>query len=209
METTLSGGSVEITSTSPSKPLWFDKSKGQLTKNFNISEFNVSRSRPDLLPEKIPDAYHDNLLALAQSLQYMRTMIYNNKTITVLSGWRSRKLNSAVGGSISSQHLVGEAADIQVAKSPAFDAFSFLVNFTWSRSGTFLSEQLGQVIYYHDQNFMHVALKGSRFKKFTPCIHAPKYGYKYHVLSSMSGYTTIMSELNYSRKYKVPRNYQK
>ena len=34
--------------------------------------------------------------------------------ITVTSGYRSPKLNKAVGGSASSQHLLGQAADIDV-----------------------------------------------------------------------------------------------
>ena len=38
-----------------------------------------------------------------------------NKPITVTSGYRTGTHNTAVGGSRSSQHLLGKAADIQVA----------------------------------------------------------------------------------------------
>ena len=38
-----------------------------------------------------------------------------NKPITITSGYRTGTHNTAVGGSKSSQHLLGKAADIQVA----------------------------------------------------------------------------------------------
>lgn len=43
------------------------------------------------------------------------------KPIKVNSGFRSHKLNRAIGGSTSSQHLKGEAADIVVARMSTVD----------------------------------------------------------------------------------------
>lgn len=52
-----------------------------------------------------------NLTELSILLQKIRD-IYN-KPIIITSGYRSTKLNKAVGGSKTSQHRLGQAADIR------------------------------------------------------------------------------------------------
>jgi hypothetical protein len=63
------------------------------------------------IPNK-PDVQHvSNLKALCERvLEPIRTLI--GKPIFVTSGYRSEALNAAVGGSKSSQHMEGLAADI-------------------------------------------------------------------------------------------------
>ena len=51
--------------------------------------------------------------ALVELLEQLRT--HFGKAVTITSGYRTAAHNAAVGGSKSSQHLLGRAADIQVA----------------------------------------------------------------------------------------------
>jgi hypothetical protein len=52
-----------------------------------------------------------NLKRLAEHLELVRSCL-GNKPIVVSSGYRSTKLNAAIGGSKTSAHLMGNAADI-------------------------------------------------------------------------------------------------
>jgi hypothetical protein len=77
----------------------------QLTTNFRYGEFFCQGVQP-------PDSLYPNILALAQELQKLRTLL--GKSITIISGWRTVAHNASVGGAPSSQHLLGKAADIIV-----------------------------------------------------------------------------------------------
>lgn len=81
-------------------------------KYFKISEFAVSRSFPKLV--EVPEAgttIYNNIVNLIENLlDPVREKL--GKPIIVTSGWRPPKLNSAVGGSPTSNHLYGCAADI-------------------------------------------------------------------------------------------------
>jgi zinc D-Ala-D-Ala carboxypeptidase len=82
----------------------------QLSKNFSLAELTVT-SKPF---DNTPNAQQiENLRALAENiLQPLRDEI--GKPIRVTSGFRSPKVNAAVKGSKTSQHLQGQAADIKV-----------------------------------------------------------------------------------------------
>tara|TARA_R110000737_G_scaffold64135_4_gene91842 strand:+ start:4450 stop:4821 length:372 start_codon:yes stop_codon:yes gene_type:complete len=77
-----------------------------MTKNFNISEFNSKDG------SKMPSDVFLNMIKLANQLQILRD--YTGRAITVNSGYRSPKHNAKIGGSLSSQHLLGKAADITI-----------------------------------------------------------------------------------------------
>lgn len=89
----------------------------QLSKDFNLIEFTSSetatRRRIDNTPTK---EVIENLTQLCMHLLQPLRDRYG-KSINITSGYRSPKLNKAIGGSTTSQHSVGQAADIQVAKS--------------------------------------------------------------------------------------------
>ncbi|AOY74687.1 YcbK family protein [Clostridium formicaceticum] len=74
----------------------------QIAKNFNLKEFQCK------------DGNHqvriDSQLLL--KLQQLREQL--NAPIFITSGYRNQEYNTKVGGSPSSQHLLGRAADIQI-----------------------------------------------------------------------------------------------
>lgn len=82
----------------------------RLTENFELHEFVVSeeatRRGIDNTP---PPEVIEKLRYTAACLQGIRTVL--GKPIVILSGYRSPKLNRAVGGARTSQHQYGEAVD--------------------------------------------------------------------------------------------------
>ena len=75
----------------------------QLSPGFRVREFRCR------------DGSDTNMIdqTLAVLLQAIRE--HFNKPITITSGYRTAAHNKSVGGAKSSQHLLGKAADIQVA----------------------------------------------------------------------------------------------
>lgn len=89
-----------------------------LTKNFNLEELVYSYTAAVGKIENSPDeAAVASLRQLCERLlQPLRDHI--GKPITILSGYRSKELNSKVGGVINSQHRAGEAADCTTDDGP-------------------------------------------------------------------------------------------
>jgi zinc D-Ala-D-Ala carboxypeptidase len=88
----------------------------QLTPHFTLEELSVSaygaRNGLSNIP---PPTVHQSLKLLCLNvLEPLRTRL--GKSIVVLSGYRSPAINRGVGGAATSQHMVGEAADIYVPK---------------------------------------------------------------------------------------------
>ncbi len=87
-----------------------------LTKNFLLGEMLVSQeaTRRGYTEQFDPDpSVVKNLKALCTNvLQPLRESI--RLSINVSSGYRCSKVNKAIGGATSSQHMLGEAADINV-----------------------------------------------------------------------------------------------
>lgn len=85
----------------------------QLTKNFTLKELVYSttalKQGIDNAPTK---SAMDNLTALAvEVLQPLRNTL--GQPVIINSGYRSPELNKAVGGVPTSQHTLGQAADIR------------------------------------------------------------------------------------------------
>ncbi len=86
-----------------------------LSQNFKLEEFLVSqtaeRNGIDMTP---PDEIIDNLQTLvANCLQPLREEV--GSTIYISSGFRPEALNRLIGGSSTSSHVFGQAADFRVA----------------------------------------------------------------------------------------------
>ena len=77
-----------------------------MTKNFSIGEFNCKCGCI------MPDEVLYNVVKLVNQLQTIRDVI--KTPIQINSAYRCRKHNKAIGGSVSSQHILGKAADIVV-----------------------------------------------------------------------------------------------
>ena len=84
----------------------------RFTKNFTLQEMVASQTAANRGIVNIPNKYQiENLQTLCDKvLQPARDFI---GSIFISSGFRCYKLNTAIGGSKSSQHCKGEAADIK------------------------------------------------------------------------------------------------
>ena len=116
---------------------------------FTLKEFLYSKTAGSLGIENVPDFEQvrnlDNLVkyVLNPCRQYIGRSIYIN------SGYRSITLNAVVGGSSTSQHLAGKAADITTLYNKAdVDLFNFIVD----------KIDFDQCIRY--KNFIHISYNG-------------------------------------------------
>ena len=75
----------------------------QLAPGFKVREFRCRDGSDAIMIDQ-------TLVVLLQAIRE-----HFNKPITITSGYRTAAHNAAVGGAKSSQHLLGKAADIQVA----------------------------------------------------------------------------------------------
>lgn len=75
--------------------------------------------------------------ALPVLLQAIRE--HFGRAVVITSGYRTAAHNAAVGGSKSSQHLLGRAADIQVADTPVEDVAAYAESLmpTWGGVGRY------------------------------------------------------------------------
>ena len=84
--------------------------------------------------------------------------------MVISSGYRSEKINTLVGGSKTSQHLLGSATDIQIfdKKLNNKDLFDIIVSMVKNNE-----IQVGQVIWEFGEtepNWVHVSLPTSRHR---------------------------------------------
>ena len=99
-----------------------------LTRSFTLRELTKSPNalRLGISNEPGPN-YINNLRLLATHvLQPIRD--HFNLPVTVLSGYRGAELNRAVGGTSTSQHLWGQAADIEIQGVHNAEVWRWVVN---------------------------------------------------------------------------------
>lgn len=80
----------------------------RLTEHFTLEELAATEHRD--IDNTPPPEIIEALTRTAQGLERIRTLV--GAPIVVSSGYRCPALNSAIGGARASQHLRGEAADI-------------------------------------------------------------------------------------------------
>jgi hypothetical protein len=89
----------------------------KLSEHFDLDEFTVSQYAARKGLDNTPDsASIANLRVTAQGLEMVRDALGGNP-IFISSGYRSSRVNKAIGGVATSQHCTGEAVDF---KCPAF-----------------------------------------------------------------------------------------
>jgi hypothetical protein len=86
----------------------------QLSKNLALSEVTRSETAKRRGISNMPTPEHiENFKKLAENV-FQPIRDHFGKPIRISSGYRSKALNTAVGGSLSSQHCTGEAIDIDM-----------------------------------------------------------------------------------------------
>ena len=124
-------------------------------KNFTIQELCRSGKGFELgiVNNPTPEAC-DNLIALTEKiLDPARDAL--GRAVHVNSGYRCPKLNSAVGGARTSQHLTGEAVDIELGgRTPAENEELY----NWIRDNC----EYDQLINEHNFGWVHVSYRKGR-----------------------------------------------
>jgi zinc D-Ala-D-Ala carboxypeptidase len=83
----------------------------RLSENFSLEELTASETAARKGIDNTPsEEVINNLKRLAAALQEVRALL-NHRAILISSGYRSPELNQAVGGSATSDHCKGLAAD--------------------------------------------------------------------------------------------------
>jgi uncharacterized protein YcbK (DUF882 family) len=83
----------------------------KLSENFSLEELTASETAARKGIDNTPsEDVINNLKRLAAALQEVRALL-NHRAILISSGYRSPELNQAVGGSATSDHCKGLAAD--------------------------------------------------------------------------------------------------
>jgi hypothetical protein len=86
----------------------------QLSKNLDLSEVIRSETAKRKGISNMPTPEHiENFKKLAENV-FQPIRDYFGVPIRISSGYRSKALNAAIGGSLSSQHCQGEAIDIDM-----------------------------------------------------------------------------------------------
>lgn len=84
----------------------FKRMDNQITKHFNLSEFQSKDGAT------MPEPVKKNIIELAKNLEVIRA--YFDSPIKINSAYRSPAHNAKIGGVKNSQHILGKAADIVI-----------------------------------------------------------------------------------------------
>jgi hypothetical protein len=97
----------------------------RLSKNFTLQEFTKSQTALRQGIDNTPQGEH--LEAAKKLFENVVQKVRDNFGPTVInSGYRGPKLNEAVGGSKTSQHCKGEAADIECPGTSNYDVAKWI-----------------------------------------------------------------------------------
>jgi hypothetical protein len=101
-----------------------------ISQNFTLEELlrSETASRKNVSEQWTPsDAVKDNLKKLCDNvLEPLRSFV--GKPLIITSGYRCKRVNKLVGGSPTSQHTEGKAADFHVSGMTVESLFKFIIN---------------------------------------------------------------------------------
>lgn len=99
----------------------------KLSLNFNLEEFTNSETaiRKGINNKPSEEIVLNLQLLCLNVLEPIEKLI--NKQIIISSGYRSKELNSEIGGAKNSQHVEGKAADIKVKDISTEDLFQIII----------------------------------------------------------------------------------
>lgn len=144
----------------------------RLSAHFNVAEFERSATAIRLgIDNTVPSQYIPRLEQLCKvCLEPLRA--FAQQPIVISSGFRSPILNLKVGGAYASQHTLGEAADIQLPKTPYTDWDDNLAHtdmdiahkwFSWLESHTDFDQLILETANGRDY-WIHISCKKNRSK---------------------------------------------
>lgn len=130
----------------------------QLSPHFSLEELTRSVTARNLTIDNTPNKSElANLRLLAETvLEPLRTAY--GKPIVVSSGFRCAALNKAVGGARSSQHLLGQAADIHALSGTAEDNKALFE--TAASLVRLHTINVGQLIDEYGYSWVHISIPG-------------------------------------------------
>jgi zinc D-Ala-D-Ala carboxypeptidase len=125
----------------------------QITPNFTLEEFTLSQTASRMGIPNVPVGQDlENVYTTAERLEEVRTIL-GDKPILISSGYRCPEVNTACGGSSTSAHMYGLAADFTC---PGFgDPYDIC-----KAIEPYLAElQVDQLIYEYG-DWVHLAIAG-------------------------------------------------
>ena len=126
----------------------------KITKNFTLDELVYSPTAKRLGIDNTPtEDVKEKLIILAQTLLQPIRDDWRSP-IVVTSAYRSPQLNKAVGGSKTSQHMMGEAADLKVGDKEKNKKLFNLINKLMQQGKI----KVGQLIDEYNYSWVHVSL---------------------------------------------------
>jgi len=135
---------------------------------FTLAEFcqSTAAKNAGLTLDPSPEAVEALRLLVANVLDPLRASL--GVPVRVTSGYRSPALNTLLGGSRTTQHVKGEAADVKCA---AFDALAI------ARRAIELGLEYDQIIWYAPERggHVHVSFSARRANR-RQVLHAPARG---------------------------------
>ena len=139
----------------------------KITANFTFDELIYSPTANRLGIDNTPDKEtKEKLIRLAKEiLQPIRSKW--GSAIVVTSAYRCEALNKAVGGSRTSQHRLGEAADIKVGSKAQNKALFNLIQKMVSNGEL----KVGQLIDEYGYSWVHVSLPRTNGKPNNQVLH--------------------------------------
>lgn len=142
----------------------------KLSKNFTLAEIEHSSTAKRLgISNEMPKKHIDNMQRLITDL--VQPMRNDLGPIRITSGYRSKALNSAIGGSNRSQHSKGEALDLQFWEKGEMNnktIYDWILN-----SGL----QFDQMINEFDFAWIHLSLKETGNRRIVLEAYKDKEGY--------------------------------
>ena len=120
-----------------------------MTKNFKIQEFECKCGCD------MPLEVYENIIKLASQLQFLRD--YTGRPITINSAYRCPEHNAKVGGSKTSQHLLGKAADITIQSLKPAEVYALIEDLI--DMGHMLQGGLGL---YEKKGFVHYDIRKTK-----------------------------------------------
>ena len=87
----------------------------KLSNNFSLKELTKSQTATRRGINNVPGDLEEAILQQLCEHVLQRVRDHFGKPVTVTSGYRSPELNEAIGGSVTSDHCQGMAADIEIA----------------------------------------------------------------------------------------------